>query len=586
MKLFKIFSLLVVSALVFNACQLLDPIEDNHSTFDRVYDDPAFAEGLLIRAFAYLPSMDYRWDEVATDDAVSNDKLNGYLRMAKGEWSALYNPQNFWDNSNRAIIYINQFLSIVDTVNWKWTDADQEVLFRKRLKGEAYALRGFFKYFLLRNHGGIGANGELLGIPIYDDFPSLNENFSKPRATFTESVASVYADFNEALKYLPMDYGNITNVSQAPAEYGITDINDYNVVFGDFTRHRISARIVKAMISRFALLVASPAFNPNSDASLWQNAANYSADVLKGINGISGLDSKGNQFFLKAQIDAANLASNDLKDLPEIVWRRPIYNDNYWEEANFPPSLFGSGRVNPTQNLVDAFPMANGYPISDVVNSKYNPANPYSGRDPRLALYIVTNGSKMSSKTINTGVGAGTDGLDATTKSTRTGYYMRKFMREDVNADPSKSSNQQHFITHIRYTEIFLNYAEAANEAWGPDGTGANGFSARDVVRAIRKRAGITQPDNYLNSIASKDDMRALIHNERRLELCFEGFRFWDLRRWKDDLNVTARGVRIEGTTFNYFDVEERKYDNEYMMYGPIPYQEVLKNSYIQNKGW
>lgn len=586
MKFYKIFSMLLVTGLLFNACDLLEPIEDNHSTFNRVYEDPEYAEGLLIKAFTYLPTNGYYWDEVATDDAVSNDKFSSYLRMATGEWSALYNPQDLWNNGNRAIIYINQFLSIVDTVNWKWTDAEQEVLFRKRLKGEAYALRGFFKYFLLRNHGGMGSNNQLLGIPIYDDFPSGDAAFSKPRATFTESVASAYADFNEALKYLPVDYGDITNVSQAPAEYGITDINDYNVVFGDYTRHRISARIVKAMMSRFSLLVASPAFNTGNDAALWQDAANYSADVLNGINGITGLDSKGHQFFLKAQIDAANLASNDKKDLPEIVWRRPIFTDNGWEESNFPPSLFGSGRINPTQNLVDAFPMANGYPISDAVNSKYNPANPYAGRDPRLALYIVYNGSKMKNITINTGVNAGTDGIDATTKSTRTGYYMRKFMREDVNADPSKPSNQQHFYTHIRNTEIFLNYAEAANEAWGPDGTGPNSFSAREVIRAIRRRAGITQPDNYLNSIATKEDMRALIRNERRLELCFEGFRFWDLRRWKEDLTVPAKGVRIDGNTFNYFDVEERKYDNNYMMYGPIPYQEVLKYNFIQNQGW
>ncbi len=254
--------------------------------------------------------------------------------------------------------------------------------------------------------------------------------------------------------------------------------------------------------------------------------------------------------------------------------------------ANFPPSLFGNGRINPSQNLVDAFPMANGYPISDVENSKYDPTKPYNGRDPRLALYIVFDGSKMKNTTIQTGTGGGDNALDATQKSTRTGYYLRKLLREEVNANPSSPSNQQHYQTHIRYTELYLNYAEAANEAWGPDGKGPNTISAKEVIAAIRKRAGITQPDNYLNSISSKDEMRNLIRNERRIELCFEDFWFWDLRRWKLDLTVPAKGVRIDGSNYTYFNVEDRSYDNSYMHYGPIPDKEVIKFNLIQNKGW
>ncbi|MGB4293750.1 MAG: RagB/SusD family nutrient uptake outer membrane protein, partial [Bacteroidales bacterium] len=67
---------------------------------------------------------------------------------------------------------------------------------------------------------------------------------------------------------------------------------------------------------------------------------------------------------------------------------------------------------------------------------------------------------------------------------------------------------------------------------------------------------------------------------------CFESFRFWDLRRWKEDLTVPVRGVRIDGTNFNYFTVEERAYDNSYMHYGPVPYSEVIKYNLIQNNGW
>ncbi len=81
--------------------------------------------------------------------------------------------------------------------------------------------------------------------------------------------------------------------------------------------------------------------------------------------------------------------------------------------------------------------------------------------------------------------------------------------------------------------------------------------------------------------------MRKLIRNERRIELCFEGFRFWDLRRWKEDLTDPAKGVNINGNNHTVVQVEDRKYDNSYMIYGPLPDTEVLKyNALIQNKGW
>lgn len=586
MKLTKILSLLLVGALTFSSCEMLEPNNDNHSTFDRVFQDPSYAEGLLIMAFNNIPTNDYRWDEVATDDAVTNDKFSNYSRMAKGEWSSQFDPQSLWNSANRSILYINHFLSVVDSIPWKTTSQEQSKLFIRKLKGEAYALRGMFKYYLLRNHGGIGANNEILGNQIFNNF-LVEADFTKPRAAFSEAVASASADFDEALKYLPMDYGNVADLASLPAGFTeVTNIDNYNHVFGNFSVQRVSARIAKALKSRLALLAASPAFNANNDQLLWENAANYAGELLTAIGGTAtGIDANGHRFYIKAQVDAANISS-DRKDLLEILWRRPITSDRGREEDNFPPSLYGRGRINPTQNLVDAFPMANGYPITDAVNSKYDPTKPYTGRDPRLGLYIVYNGSSMKSTTINTSVGSGDNGIDAIQTSTRTGYYLRKLLREDVNANPSSASNQQHFITHIRYTELFLNYAEAANEAWGPEGTGPNAFSARQVIAAIRKRAGITQPDNYLTSVTTKDQMRALIRNERRLELCFEGFRFWDLRRWKEDLNVPAKGVRIEGTNFNYVTVENRAYDNNFMHYGPIPYTEVLKFNLVQNKGW
>lgn len=80
--------------------------------------------------------------------------------------------------------------------------------------------------------------------------------------------------------------------------------------------------------------------------------------------------------------------------------------------------------------------------------------------------------------------------------------------------------------------------------------------------------------------------MRELIRNERRLELSFESFRFWDLRRWKANLNETATGLDIIGNSYTPINVENRSFQ-DYMYYGPIPYSEILKyNKLKQNKGW
>ena len=245
---------------------------------------------------------------------------------------------------------------------------------------------------------------------------------------------------------------------------------------------------------------------------------------------------------------------------------------------------------------MDAFPAANGYPIANA-KSGFDAENPYANRDPRLAKYIIFNGQTAGSgsSVINTQAdnSANLDGLNKdVSKSTRTGYYMKKLLRQDINLDPNVNSKQNHYTARIRYTELYLDYAEAANEAYGP--TGGSGFSAYDVIKAIRQRAGIKDEngqDPYLESIKNdKDKMRELIRNERRIELCFEGFRFWDLRRWKLDITEEAKGVSITnvgaGKKYETISVEKRNFkENGY--YGPVPYDQILNfPSLTQNKGW
>ena len=174
-------------------------------------------------------------------------------------------------------------------------------------------------------------------------------------------------------------------------------------------------------------------------------------------------------------------------------------------------------------------------------------------------------------------------------------------LRSDLNLNAS-NADKKHFGARIRYTEIFLDYAEAANEASGPKtAVGGANYSAYDVIKAIRQRAGVgVDSDPYLEECAtSKEKMRELIHNERRLELCFENHRFWDLRRWNEmsKLNEPIKGMRVTQTdekgatgpgSYEVFTLpdEPRNYQ-DYMVYGPIPYSEILKwSNLLQNDGW
>lgn len=563
---------------------LFAPEDENNRGKEDMVNDPAFAEGLLLNAYVRLPN-NYSFDDVATDDAVTNDVNNNYLKMATGQWSAMMNPMNQWERSYTSIQYLNMMLEDADNIEWATTGEGTKELFNDRIKGECYGLRALNMYYLLQAHAGRTADGRLMGVPILVESQNGESNFNLPRDTFEDCVEQIYSDLSKAESYLPLDYEDIADASQLPSKYAHISYTEYNRVFGSYNRQRMSGRIAKAIRSKVALLAASPAFGGTEQQ--WKDAADYAGEVLDLNGGLSGMASNG--FYWYARENSAEIGGlGDGNNPKEILWRTNVEESNNLETENFPPSLYGNGRINPTQNLVDAFPMQNGYPITDKVNGKYNESRPYTSRDPRLAKYIVTNGSTMgpSDSQIYTEMGKTDDGINAISTSTRTGYYMRKLLREDVNLNPVSSQKQVHYYPRIRYTEIFLNYAEASNRAWGPDGNGEHGYSARDVIAAIRQRAGIAQPDTYLESINTMDEMEELIRNERRLELCFEGFRFWDLRRWETKLTEAAQGVRIMGTLYADITVENRVYQN-YMNYGPLPYEEILKwDQLLQNKGW
>lgn len=600
----KIFYITILAAsTVLTSCDdLFEPALENHRSLEAMWSEPSFAQGILANAYILMPYQTGPQSDVATDDAVTNELTSNYLRMATGSWSQEMDPMNQWQARYNAINYLNIMLENCDKVAWANSEALNKMYY-DRFMGESYALRALNYYFLLRAHAGYTEDGVLMGVPLIlksQDANTPQSELNQPRATFNDCITRINEDLAEALKLLQYEDGDIKSEDLVPAKYkalGAT-MSDYNRAFGNHMRGKVNGRIVEGIRAQVALFAASPAYNPTSDISLWTQAADFAAVALDRIGGVAGMDKDGWKWSINNdQIKGLQSGKNPA----EILWRENYSGDGEHglEDNHFPPSLYGKGRLNPTQNLVDAFPMANGYPITDAVNSGYNAQDPYANRDPRLAASIVYNGDKMGSAEIITGkYGTNRDALNRDNgSSTRTGYYMRKWLRSDVNLTPGSVTGQRHYTPRIRYTELFLDYAEAANEVWGPTGKGTHNYSAKDVIKALRQRAGVGGTDDpYLEQCAAnKDKMRELIRNERRLELCFENHRFYDLRRWKvelNKLNETAQGMQIDKQTDGTLkftvlpSVEARKY-SDYMYYGPIPFTEIQKYDALeQNKGW
>ncbi|HEX5553406.1 MAG TPA: RagB/SusD family nutrient uptake outer membrane protein, partial [Chitinophagaceae bacterium] len=281
-----------------------------------------------------------------------------------------------------------------------------------------------------------------------------------------------------------------------------------------------------------------------------------------------------------------------------------------WKNAGLPTKI-GMEKAGPcpTQDLVDCYEMANGkapitgYSDADRLNPIVNPAsgydknNPYAGRDPRFYASIYYNGAirnlnQPSGKEVETYVGGDEEISTLNRKHTRTGYYLRKFN----NYKSGQNNNADGAIRLFRLAELYMNFAECAYHAVGPDvpvKIGGQSMTAREAVDFVRARAGM--PDFPLGM--SKADFEKKYRNERRVEFAFEGQRFFDVRRWKildkTDKFVTGMKITKEGSSLKYsrFKFEDRNCSSaKYLMY-PIDQDETnkvigLSGDNWQNPGW
>lgn len=593
MKILKIF-LIFISSVGFISCQADLSLKTDNSYGDELtWSLPHKAEGVLLQAYVDIMTQPDNWDgnnflDVATDNAVTNDFTSGLYQLTAGGITPHNNPIENWTTAYSKFQYIHLFLEngLKSDIIYDLNDPARDNSIRTRLKGEAYFLRAWWGFDLLQKYGGLTDEGEALGYPIVlKSATNISELNNLSRNTYEECVRQISNDCDSAIKYLPNAYSG-------------TD-----AIIGETQTGRASGKAAYALKSRLYTYAASPAFQPSgiSDGEIndkWIRAVHSSSQAIEDaqIGKYSGLTE-------------ADFAGPLLRtETPDEFLFRTWVNNNAMETRNFPPVFFGMGKTNPSQNLVNSFPMKNGFPITDS-RSEYDPQNPYNNRDKRLDLTVYYHGRIFnSSRPLEIAVDKeGNPGRDAPGheyRNTRTGYYLRKWLssKNDMLFDPLSLTAVNDFHQHplLRRAEVYFNLAEALNESVGPKGIVENvPYTAVSIINMVRKAAGINST-TYVDEVATmgREAFRNLILNERRIEFAFENMRYFDLRRWLLPLNESVNGVRIlqdetdlifEGTnpTEAPLVVEKRLLNEDKYYYSPIPYEEIIKNpNLIQNKGW
>jgi|EndMetStandDraft_4_1072995.scaffolds.fasta_scaffold00440_3 hypothetical protein len=448
------------------------------------------------------------WSSLTDESIYNNDDATWLVQRGQLAPENLGGAGVLWGRSYRSIRECNYALSILPNL-------PLSAGHKTRLEGELKFIRAFRYQDLIRNYGGVVLMG--------DKVTSLTDNLQDPslfkRATIKESIDYVTAQLDDAAAKLPLN-------------------NDGGWLIG-----RATKGAALALKSRLKLYAASPLYN----AGTWADAVTAAQAVIS-LNKYGIYTGGYDNMFL-------------VNETNEVIFER-LYTKNanhtHMEIANGPNGYGGWAGNTPLQNLVDDYEMDNGKPITDPT-SGYDPTHPYDHRDPRFDATVLHNGSPYRERTVEAFIPGGKDSKDGDSNwnTTKTGYYLRKYMDDAYPLQNPWGNAGFHPWIYFRYAEILLNFAEAANEAYGADVVPAGStMSARQAINMIRARPSVNMPP--LASGLNQSQMRDAIRYERRVELAFEEHRFYDVRRWKiADVteNKPAGGVIITktaGGTFTY----------------------------------
>ncbi len=510
----------------------------------------------------------------ASDESEYSVQGNPIEAFYNGGWSPSNPKAGTWSNMYEGISTCNIVLSEMQGLDFEKLELNKDYpqqMFRyKNYQYEARFMRAYFYFNLARQYG---------GVPMPEPGMTVDEINSLSRKTADEVFQFIINECKDIQNKIIKDYTDLGDMALGTAEDG-----------------RADQLAVLALKAQAALYWASPLFNPNNDKERWHNAATYYKEL------VAACEARGKAMTAKYDDTWSTLSYTSADIKKEIVFARRISGvNNNAESYNYPAGIEKAAATTdvdniigancPTQNLVDAYDMLNGKPITDPA-SGYDENDPYKDRDPRLALTVAFNGAQWPTYSgapkLQTYVG-GTNGQPLA-GATTTGYYLRKLLHGEIDLRAS-SKLKQNYHTYVLYRMggIYLDYAEAVfRYLGGADATsGEFPVSAAELASKTRVRAGMPAFEAGM----SNDVFWTRYKNERMVELAFENHRFWDVRRWKEAdkyfTNIVEMQITQDGDDFNYVRKNVSRQWNEKMYLFPIPQTEIMKNPNLeQNPGW
>jgi hypothetical protein len=606
MKRIAFFMIVMVSLFAASSCTDGDFLGETQITDldkERVFSDSTYTAGFLTQIYVDLgfDTHPTRFGQgglqTACDEAEFrvSSSISTDVMFATGTVNPTTVSNDVWAICYRNIHRCNVFLANVDSS--PMLESAKTVY-----KAEARFLRAWYYFILLRHYGGV----PMLGDNIYTD----KDEIPMKRATYADMVDYINKECELAAKDLPTRRGG--------RQFG-----------------RASASICYALQSRLHLYAASKLYNgvsseitsdpemvsllgyAQADGERWKQAADAASRVISlGIYSMyayhqndQGTSEPGWGFYAQFQYhDFLQLNSFGGKDFANGANNGNILTFKHAsgqekERMFYSPTCGGSGDGGYIyHDLVELFPMKDGRPVGES-KYEYDALNPNVNRDPRFHNSVIYDGSKCLNAgndgyIVQTAKGYGAT-IDAIHEGTPTGYYIRKMTHRALAGNWFVGTSQNYLL--IRYAEILLNYAEAVNEYYGPDHTDELGvvgtMSPYEALKQIREAAGIEAGEDGMYGLKagmSQEEMREAIRLERRIELAFEGHRFFDVRRWmiaSETDNAQMHGFEITKKASGARSgrvVNVRKHIfRPAMYYWPLPYNETIKSEdLVQNPNY
>jgi hypothetical protein len=454
-------------------------------------------------------------------------------------------PFTCWDNVYSRIRRANVML---DEITRYGMDSFGEDWCNVR-RAEVRFCRAFSYYRLIRVYGGVIIRTETSGVNGVDD--GANEaDIHRARATEAESWDFVIKELQWAATYLPDAW---------PAAW----------------EGRATKKAAYGLISRMALFGQQWEVAAKAAEKVKELGGDLAPDYAKVFQVDGGQDNSKEILF--ALYFLKNTVTHEYDRQIRPIGDQAVYN-----------TTVRAGHV-PTAELADLYEFANGTPFNWTTYTAAGHADPYTDREPRFHATILYNGAWWEGRTIQTYEG-GSDGFFAFAKAgstngrTCTGYYLRKYLQEGNVDWPVQNSYQYDAV--LRYAEVLLNKAEAYAQ-WDYGQYRTEALAALNEVRArvnLPAKTAVDAPD--------KDAFMALLRKERCVELAGEGFRYWDLRRWKLAVNVIngqmAHGVKITNPgspTYERVDCDANtpRIFHERFYYFSLPVSETANNNLCED---